>query len=267
MNLGYTGKPYDVVTGLYDYGYRDYSPALARFTTVDPIRDGSNWFVYVNNDPVNWIDPWGLSANDGGRAQGNTGSAERLDSILNKINTLLSESENPVFTIGLSASATGPGISTGHSSGMFVIPKSKSDPIFYASMTAYINSLISQNPISKLASPLLLTSLISRSSDYGAFTDILSTGTGGGMAASAGLSIGIFKSYDDFKGFFIEVGGSAGVGIFSAGVDFVFNDVDLPVGLMVTTGVGFPASTPEGHVRFGNTFVLSAIEQIESQKK
>jgi RHS repeat-associated protein len=60
MNLGYTGKPYDVVTGLYDYGYRDYSPALARFTTVDPIRDGANWCVYVNNDPVNWIDPWGL---------------------------------------------------------------------------------------------------------------------------------------------------------------------------------------------------------------
>jgi RHS repeat-associated protein len=62
MNLGYTGKPYDSTTGLYDYGYRDYSPALARFTTVDPIRNGSNWFAYVNNDPVNWVDPWGLEA-------------------------------------------------------------------------------------------------------------------------------------------------------------------------------------------------------------
>jgi RHS repeat-associated protein len=59
MNLGYTGKPYDTTTGLYNYGYRDYSPALARFTTVDPIRDGANWFAYVNNDPVNWIDPDG----------------------------------------------------------------------------------------------------------------------------------------------------------------------------------------------------------------
>jgi hypothetical protein len=27
---------------------------------VDPVRDGSHWFVYVNNDPVNWIDLWGL---------------------------------------------------------------------------------------------------------------------------------------------------------------------------------------------------------------
>ncbi|GHV78201.1 hypothetical protein AGMMS49942_30220 [Spirochaetia bacterium] len=64
MNLGYTGKPYDVTTGLYNYGYRDYKPEVARFTTVDPIRDGTNWFAYVNNDPANWLDLWGLSASD-----------------------------------------------------------------------------------------------------------------------------------------------------------------------------------------------------------
>jgi RHS repeat-associated protein len=64
MNLGYTGKPYDTTTGLYNYGYRDYEPSAARFTTVDPIRDGNNWFAYVNHDPVNWVDPWGLSASD-----------------------------------------------------------------------------------------------------------------------------------------------------------------------------------------------------------
>jgi len=64
MNLGYTGKPYDVATGLYNYGYRDYKPQAARFTTVDPIRDGNNWFAYVNNDPVNWIDLWGLNASE-----------------------------------------------------------------------------------------------------------------------------------------------------------------------------------------------------------
>jgi RHS repeat-associated protein len=64
MNLGYTGKPYDPTTGLYNYGYRDYKPEAARFTTMDPVRDGSNWFAYVNNDPVNWVDPWGLKASD-----------------------------------------------------------------------------------------------------------------------------------------------------------------------------------------------------------
>lgn len=36
-----------------------------RFTTVDPIRDGSNWFAYVNNDPVNYVDLWGLLASEG----------------------------------------------------------------------------------------------------------------------------------------------------------------------------------------------------------
>ena len=65
LETGYTGKPYDAVTGLSDYGFRDYSPAHARFITEDPIRDGENWFAYVGNNPVNWIDPWGLSASDG----------------------------------------------------------------------------------------------------------------------------------------------------------------------------------------------------------
>jgi RHS repeat-associated protein len=61
MNLGYTGKPYDAGTGLYNYGFRDYRPQVARFTTADPVRDGSNWYAYVNNDPVNYIDLWGLA--------------------------------------------------------------------------------------------------------------------------------------------------------------------------------------------------------------
>jgi len=60
LNVGYTGKPYDAVTGMYNYGFRDYAPVTARFTTIDPIRDGNNWFVYVSNDPVNWMDPDGL---------------------------------------------------------------------------------------------------------------------------------------------------------------------------------------------------------------
>ena len=63
-DYGYLGKPYDSITGLYNYGYRDYSPQSVRFTTVDPIRDGANWFAYVNNDPVNYVDLWGLLASE-----------------------------------------------------------------------------------------------------------------------------------------------------------------------------------------------------------
>lgn len=59
-DYGYLGKQCDSATGLYNYGYRDYAPEVARFTTVDPVRDGENWFAYVRNDPVNFVDLWGL---------------------------------------------------------------------------------------------------------------------------------------------------------------------------------------------------------------
>jgi|GEM_PF-3205750 len=57
---GFTGKEFDSWTGLYNYGFRDYASLLGRFTTVDPIQDGNNWYAYVNSDPVSWLDPWGL---------------------------------------------------------------------------------------------------------------------------------------------------------------------------------------------------------------
>ena len=62
--IGYNSKHYDTGTGWYNYGYRDYNPKLARFTTKDPIRDGSNWFAYCNGDPVNFVDLWGLEDRD-----------------------------------------------------------------------------------------------------------------------------------------------------------------------------------------------------------
>ena len=65
LDFGYLGKPYNADTELYDYGFRDYSSATARFTTVDPIRDGRNWYSYVVNDPVNYVVLWGLCGSDG----------------------------------------------------------------------------------------------------------------------------------------------------------------------------------------------------------
>ncbi|MFO7729559.1 MAG: hypothetical protein R6V86_02230, partial [Spirochaetia bacterium] len=46
--------------------------ALLMGTTVDPIRDGRNWYSYVENDPVNRIDPLGLLSDEGNTS----GSAE-----------------------------------------------------------------------------------------------------------------------------------------------------------------------------------------------
>ena len=56
----FTGKDYDEVTGLYYFNARWYDPQLGRFTSEDPIRDGMNWHVYVNNNPLRYIDPTGL---------------------------------------------------------------------------------------------------------------------------------------------------------------------------------------------------------------
>ena len=57
----YTGKERDDETGLYYYGARLFSPCLARWTSPDPIKkQGISCYVYVNNNPLNLIDPFGM---------------------------------------------------------------------------------------------------------------------------------------------------------------------------------------------------------------
>ena len=46
----------------YYYRNRYYAAETGRFTSPDPLGllAGPNLYTYVNNNPVNWVDPWGL---------------------------------------------------------------------------------------------------------------------------------------------------------------------------------------------------------------
>ena len=57
----YAGQYFDAETGTYYLRARYYSPGRGRFTTEDPIRFGLNWYVYGNNNPVYFVDFWGLA--------------------------------------------------------------------------------------------------------------------------------------------------------------------------------------------------------------
>lgn len=63
----YSSRRYDDATGLYYYRNRMYSPTLGRFMQRDPegYGDGMNVYAYVQLNPINFLDPYGLDRQSG----------------------------------------------------------------------------------------------------------------------------------------------------------------------------------------------------------
>lgn len=60
-NYNYTGKELDASTGLTYFNARYYDSEVGRFVTMDPAKDGYNWYVYCSNNPLRYVDPTGLT--------------------------------------------------------------------------------------------------------------------------------------------------------------------------------------------------------------
>ncbi|MBN2183612.1 MAG: hypothetical protein JW715_17015, partial [Sedimentisphaerales bacterium] len=58
----FTGRRYDLETGLYYYRARYYNPNTGRFLQTDPVgySDGINWYNYCGSNPLNFVDPSGM---------------------------------------------------------------------------------------------------------------------------------------------------------------------------------------------------------------
>jgi len=63
LPFGFAGGFHDRDTGLVRFGYRDYDPDTGRWTAKGPIGfagGDTDIYKYCLNNPVNWIDPYGL---------------------------------------------------------------------------------------------------------------------------------------------------------------------------------------------------------------
>ena len=80
---GFTGREFDQESGLYYYRERYYDPVIGKFISKDPIGlEGGdlNFYTYVWNDPVNWIDPYGEAGHTRGSRNSTKGKHQKGNS-------------------------------------------------------------------------------------------------------------------------------------------------------------------------------------------
>ena len=97
-NIRFKGQYFDAETGLHYNWHRFYNPKTGNYLTPDPIglEGGINLWTYVQNNPVNYIDPWGESKTKGIKS-GNDEFLTRLRKARgnrNTINKIAKEAED-----------------------------------------------------------------------------------------------------------------------------------------------------------------------------
>jgi len=81
LPFGFAGGIYDGDTRMVRFGARDYDPQLGRWTAKDPILlegDAPNVYLYVLDDPINWLDPAGLTKGGKKRVGGSDDALQEL---------------------------------------------------------------------------------------------------------------------------------------------------------------------------------------------
>ena len=87
----YTGKFFDESSGLYYFNARWYDCELGRFTSQDPARDGVNWWIYCQNNPLKYVDPTGMYSEDEIKSFKKSSAEEQMTFLKNEYNSVQSE--------------------------------------------------------------------------------------------------------------------------------------------------------------------------------
>ena len=71
VNLRFPGQYFDKETNLHYNYFRDYDPSTGRYVQSDPIglAGGINPYLYVEGDPLSYVDPYGLQVGPPGTAE------------------------------------------------------------------------------------------------------------------------------------------------------------------------------------------------------